>query len=451
MRTIGIAAGLIACAFFAGCTSLPKLEGGRVSVVSANGKPTHAIDELAKIDIVYQLDPDNKGRCRRPVTVAKDDTQDLASMTSEIQCALHAFHSRAYYDQLKPEEKSALRVNNVAFAYMTKQTIRMGELTKRLDDVTLKFDSQYRDVLKKKLSDELLQTQLVDLVDRVKVAADNSDFLEFQRRRRNGVQSAFMAASDAACDLYKRDLNNFYSTSNFGFGSAATVMGGLGAIVTSEPTARALAAAAGITSGVHAEYNDAFFRNKVVEVLTKAMDISRGRKKEEIRRRSAQVLADYSMEDALGDAIVYNSQCSLVAGLQETSESLKTVSDPGLKWLANAFGGAASDEKLTKQLFLSLGASVGTVQTIQRTTEDQNAVVGGTGDGSNDAKRNGPVSDPRDLTTDADNADIAVTTRTKTTVKTAASTPAKTDKPAKAATPATPAASAASGAASGKR
>ncbi len=373
-----------------GCMSLPALEGGRVFVVSSPGEAKPALDELAKIDIVYQLDPRKKGYCHSP-EAKKNVYQPLFGAApsrsgpagpdhaTEVRCALDGFYSSAYFDELSASDKKALEVSNVAFAYAEKQASRIGELSKKLDDVVAKFDAPYRASIQTKLQTVVFDQQVSDLTHRVQQASDSSALLEFQRRRRNGVQSAFVSASDAACDLYKRNLNNVYSTSNFSFGSVATISGGLGAAVTGEGAARALAALSGITSGIRAEYNDAFFRNKVVELLTKAMDISRARKKEEIRRRSVQILADYSMEDALGDAILYNSQCSLVAGLQETSESLQTVSDPGLKWLANAFGGAASNKALTKSLFDSLGGAVSTIQTIQKTTEDQNAVVSGGG------------------------------------------------------------------------
>ena len=384
---------MLIAVFCGGCTTLPALEGGRVSLVSG-GTARPAVDELAKIDLAYQLDPKRYGHCHertlaepldapvRTEAMAKTAAEKGPDPTDELRCALEGFYSPRYFDELTSEQKKALEVSNVTFAYAEKQANRIGDLSRRLDEVSSKFDATYRASLRSRLQTVVLDTQVEDLTARVRQATESSAFLEFQRRRRNGVQAAFMSASDAACDLYKRNLNNFYSTSNFSFGSVATIAGGLGAAVTGEATSRALAAIAGTTSGIRAEYNDAFFRNKVVEVLTKAVDISRTRKKEEIRRRSAQVLADYSMEDALGDAILYNSQCSLVAGLQETSESLQTVSDPGLKWLANAFGGAASDKALTTTLFEALGKAVGTVQAIQKSTEDQNAVVGNPSDGT---------------------------------------------------------------------
>lgn len=386
-----------------GCTSLPALEGAQVAIVSAD-KSLPALDVFSRVDLAYQLDPEDYGNCSRvaepqapqikqagqasapsaaapmvAAPAASSPSSDAERAATRIRCAVHGFHSERYYKNLDDATKMSLNVSNVAFAYAEKQANRIADLSKKVDDLISKldsrFDAAYKTQLKTRLNTVVFDQQVADLTNRVKQASESAPFLEFQRRRRNSVQASIISASDAACDQYKRNLNHEYSTSNFNFGSVATVAGGLGAASADSGTSRGLAALSGITSGVRAEYNDAFFRNKVVELLTKAMDISRSRKREEIRRRSAQILADYSVENAIGDAILYNSQCSLVAGLQETSESLQTVSDPGLKWLANAFGGAASDKDLTSRLFQALGQAVGTVQAIQRSTEDQNAVV----------------------------------------------------------------------------
>jgi hypothetical protein len=415
-----VAASMSGCAALRSSRKLsrPTLEGGQMYVVSSEepAKPTELeakddgkagsrkkkedaaaplLSELSKIDLIYELDPKRYGSCHprvRPELTSPVEDRDARmwmpetspydylpaearTAAAKLRCALDGFYSSRYFGDLSAGQKEALEVSNVAFAYAEKQSARVTELAKPLNgqpsstSPNEKFYSDTRDQIQKKV----VELQISDLTSRVNRAQVAAPFLEFQRRRRNQVQSSFMAASDAACDYYKRNLNRDFSRSNFFFGSLATLAGGLGAILTDEGTSRALAGASGITSGIRAEYNDAFFRNKVVELLTKAIDIAQTRKREEIRRRGVQITADYSMEDALNDAVLYNAQCSLIAGLQETSESLQIVSDPGLKWLANAFGGAASKGELTTKLFESLGQAVSTVQQVQKQMEDQNA------------------------------------------------------------------------------
>lgn len=354
-----------------GCAKLPVLEGGQLKVLHG-GEENDALDELSKVDLIYELDPMQFGACHEL------DPEEPQTPIMKLKCAFDGFYSERYFDEVAFEGTRAksLDVSHVAFAYAEKQLARIKELAKKFDELTDEQKRTYESFgFGQEIQANFMETQVKELNRRVEVANQNSKFLEFQRQRRNHVLARVLLASDATCDSYKRRLNSVYSTSNFGFGGLATVTGGLGALFTNADVARALSGAAGITSGIRAEYNDAFFRNKVVELLTKAMEISRNRKREEIRRKSLQIVSDYSMEDAIDDAVLYNSQCTLVAGLQETSESLQTVSDPGLKWLANAFGGAASNSKLTAELFKSLGGAVGAVQQIQKATEDQNAII----------------------------------------------------------------------------
>lgn len=359
-----------------GCSYLPVLEGGEVKAVHSDSTGKEVVEsaliELSKIDLMYLLDPENKGKCNSLNSAV------TLSRSALLKCAINGFYSFEYFSELSPKEISSLdvsKISDVAYEYTAKHAKRITKLAKDFDSVNDASPKRYYDQTAANIQKNIIEEQVKELTRRTLIPRESMAFLEFQRRRRNHVQSSILLASNAACDLYKRKLNNVYSTTNFSFGTVATVAGGLGAILTNPDDARALAGVSGITSGLRAEFNDAFFRNKVVELLTKAIDIARTRKREEIKRRSTQIVSDYSVEDALNDAILYNSTCTLVAGLQETSESLQTVSDPGLKWMANAFGGAVSDEKLTQDLFKSLGSAVGKIQKIQKQIEDPNATL----------------------------------------------------------------------------
>lgn len=391
----------------------PPLEGAEI-VLDFPDSEVDALLELRKVNLLSALDPDDHGFCHE----ASYDKATELEYSVKLKCAMDGFYSSEYVDDLyqnnskdgksQPDqnindgaasyreddtgtidrsnysrELRELEVNNVAFSYSAKQISRLTELVDQYNSLISQSDQNafYTNVSDE--LEELFNLQAADLKERVRLAQEISPMLEFQRRRRNQVQSSVITASDAACDIYKRNLNSIYSSSNFTFGSVATIAGGLGAIFVDQGTARGLAGLSGITSGLRAEYNDAFFRNKVVELLTKAMDIARSRKKEEIDRRATQIISDYNMEDALDDAILYNSQCSLVAGLQETSNSLQTVADPGLTWLANAFGGAASNPQLTAKLFESLGGAVSAIQQIQKVTEDPNSLIESSGGENN--------------------------------------------------------------------
>ena len=352
-----------------GCVSSPSLQGGDIYFENSNSEEDSvALAQLSKVDLIYELDPKKKGFCHKGEHIKNIND------TIRLRCALDGFNSYEYFDELPSDQKEKLKVNNVTVAYVEKQVDRLTKLAKQFDEAIATGKASFYEQFATDVQTQIIDIQKTNTINKLKFANENSAYFEYQRNRRNEVQSSILIASDAACDLYKRRLNGLYSDSNFGFGSFATAMGGLGAIVTGADEARALAGIAGVTSGVRAEWNDAYFRNQVVEVLTKAMDIARKKKREEIQRRSVQVTSDYNIQQSINDAIDYNSKCTLIAGLQETSEALQVVSDPGLKWLASAFGGAASNRELTSKLFESLGGAVSEIQQIQKTTEDPNAV-----------------------------------------------------------------------------
>lgn len=299
---------------------------------------------------------------------------DKLSMEQKYKCALQGFQSDEYYHELGETAKNSLEISNAVSLYLEKQTLRLIKSQEILD--TQKSNSPAGGFKEKFYTEnfEKLRSPSAKYLESLNKIIDSSDwesrYLEFQRRKRNGIQNSIMLATDAACDRFKRSLNAEFSNANFNFGTAATIFGSLGAVLTDPGTVRGLAGAAGAASGIRAEYNDAFYRNKVVEVLTKAVDIAMEQKRQQIRRLQIQLVSEYSVEHAIDDAVLYNSKCSLVAALQETSESLQTVADPGLKWLANTFGGAASDGNLTQKLFNALGEAVGQVQDIQQKIED---------------------------------------------------------------------------------
>ncbi len=179
---------------------------------------------------------------------------------------------------------------------------------------------------------------------------------EKQKLRRNRIQDRITAASDRSCDRYHRRLNAVFSDVNFTLGSLTTVTGGLGALFADTVTSNSLAGAASILSGVRAEFNSDIFREKVAHALTKAMDGARKTKNQEMKGRRDKVINQYSVEEAIKDAIDYNSMCSLVAGLEAIDTAVTIYNDPGLKWLATVFKNseAFEDDQLIKDVFRNL-------------------------------------------------------------------------------------------------
>ena len=152
----------------------------------------------------------------------------------------------------------------------------------------------------------------------------------YRMNRRNDITGRLLAASDQACEKFTQRLNSFQSGTNFFTGSLATALAGAGAIFTPAGTARAFAGAAGIASGVRAEFNGDLFYQQLVPTLRKAIDTARATARKPIIDGFASKLDVYPMSLAFSDVIRYNGACSLVAAEATMASSLTLASHPGM-------------------------------------------------------------------------------------------------------------------------
>lgn len=154
---------------------------------------------------------------------------------------------------------------------------------------------------------------------------------------RTRVQERIVAASNQRCENFKKKLQQYEGSVNFLFGALTTTLAGAGAITTATSTARILSGLAGISSVTRAEFNSDYFKNLSIEVVTKGLTARREVMFQTMRRNWNVSLNEYSVEAAIGDALDYHGACTVIAGLEEASDSISTVSDPGLTTLTRAF------------------------------------------------------------------------------------------------------------------
>jgi hypothetical protein len=174
--------------------------------------------------------------------------------------------------------------------------------------------------------------------------------------RRDRIQDRIIMASNEACDQYVRHLLASQSDTSFAYGNAITATAGLGAILTPPSTTRALSGAAAIISGSRAEYNNAYFRELLAEVISRGIAIERDTvftKMMAIREKASPPIEAYTVEMAISQAIQYDSKCSLIAGLENAQKSQNFNADPGIKRLAFLLMGTDEDANVSK-LFAAL-------------------------------------------------------------------------------------------------
>lgn len=111
-------------------------------------------------------------------------------------------------------------------------------------------------------------------------------------------------------------------------GGLTTVLGGLGAIFTPAATARALAGAAGITSGLRGDFNAAFFYQQTVGALAKAI---RARREPELKAITDKLTKEYDVypyTEAFADVERMHGGCSLQGAFDTINDALRRTAEP---------------------------------------------------------------------------------------------------------------------------
>ncbi len=149
---------------------------------------------------------------------------------------------------------------------------------------------------------------------------------------RDRVQDRLIWASEASCSDYLISVRQSFARTNLNFGSATTVLGALGSVLTSADATRVFSGAAAVSSGLRAEFNDVYFSSQAFELISKSIRSLREKSLKEIRDgRVNSDIKRYTLDGAVSDAIRYHSKCNVIAGLEEASEAVTRQRDPGLQ------------------------------------------------------------------------------------------------------------------------
>jgi hypothetical protein len=148
---------------------------------------------------------------------------------------------------------------------------------------------------------------------------------------RNCIQERVLAASVQRCNAFESNLQRTFARNNFFSGLVSTATGTAGALVTGVEAARILSGISGVASGYRAEFNQDYMSNLAAYVIIDGIEKRRRDVYAQIQLRGqGKGLADYPLEAAVKDALLFHGQCSVIAGFQEASDSIKYMADPGL-------------------------------------------------------------------------------------------------------------------------
>jgi hypothetical protein len=146
---------------------------------------------------------------------------------------------------------------------------------------------------------------------------------KLQEYNRNNLAAHYIRESEVLCSAYIQQLTRVDRDSNLIFGTLSTVLGGLGAAFTQAAVVRPLSAAAGIASGVRAEFDAATFAHKTADIIAGGIVNARARLYNDmVVNKFPQTIQAWPVELALADVQNYHSKCSLYGGLMEASEAV---------------------------------------------------------------------------------------------------------------------------------
>lgn len=167
--------------------------------------------------------------------------------------------------------------------------------------------------------------------------------------RRNLVLDRLVMASNDLCEEYKTVLKKKQAGANFWYGLAAVVSGAAGAAATGATAAKNLAAVSGVSSGLRAEHNNAYYADLAAQVIVKGINRRRDNILGEIMQARECPERQYSVEMAIADVVTYHGACSLIGGLEQADSAIGGVRvTAGIdalasnRFFAEAFAGAAS-------------------------------------------------------------------------------------------------------------
>ena len=172
--------------------------------------------------------------------------------------------------------------------------------------------------------DELLTTY--GLSDPKAVSVDQSTKKDEYKYRRNDLQDRLIAASNQRCSTYLRVLTSSKSQTQMGWSGLATLLSGAASVTTPASTAKALAAGSTVSNAFLSLYNEAYFNNLTLNVISTGITKQREGILMNITSQRDDPLSKYPVNRAIADALAYHSACNIISGL-EGAAAATTIAD----------------------------------------------------------------------------------------------------------------------------
>lgn len=148
--------------------------------------------------------------------------------------------------------------------------------------------------------------------------------------RRNELQDRLIAASNQRCGSYMRMLTSSKTLTDTSWGSIATLLSGAAAVTTPTAVAQALAAGSAVSNGLKSDYDQNYFQNLSITVISSGIARQRMAILERILKEQQNDLMIYSVNRAIADALTYHTACNIISGLEAAAAATKNATNTDL-------------------------------------------------------------------------------------------------------------------------
>lgn len=145
------------------------------------------------------------------------------------------------------------------------------------------------------------------------------------RYRRNELQDRLIAASNQRCGAYIRTLVSSKSQTQMGWGGLTTFLSGAATVTTPAAAARVLSAGSTISGSFLSLYNEAYFNNLTVTVISSGIAKKREGLLADMTTKKNQELTTYTVNGAISDALNYHAACNMITGLEAAGTAINAA------------------------------------------------------------------------------------------------------------------------------
>jgi hypothetical protein len=160
-----------------------------------------------------------------------------------------------------------------------------------------------------------------ELTDPVEVGRQQTNKGDEYKYRRNDLQERLISASNQRCSAYIRTIVSSKSQTQMGWTGLAILLSGAAAVVPHALTAKALAAGGTVSTGLLSTYNEAYFNNLAITVVSSGISKQRESILASISRFKSEPLSNYPINAAIADALAYHAACNIVSGMEAAAKA----------------------------------------------------------------------------------------------------------------------------------